>query len=66
MLLNITKAYEMFQFSESKVDAHNEIISVLLRNAQRHMSKFLFWMLSIKLLEKTLGSQNYAYVFFEK
>ena len=55
----------MLQFSESKADAHNEIIGVLLRHAQRHSSKFLFWMLSLELHEKTLGSQNYAYVFLK-
>ena len=32
MLLNIAKTYEMLQFSESKADAHNEVISVLLRH----------------------------------
>ena len=53
----------MLQFSESKADAHNEVIGVLLRHAQRHSGKFLFWMLSLELHEKTLGSQNYAYVF---
>ena len=63
MLLNIAKAYEMLQFGENKAYAHNEVISVLLRHAQRHSGKFLFWMLSLELHEKTLGSQNYAYVF---
>ena len=64
MLLNIANAYEMLQFSESKAHAHNEVIGVLLRHTQRHTGKFLFWMLSLELYEKTLGSQNYAYVFF--
>ena len=63
MLLNIAKAYEMLQFGENKGYAHNEIISVLLRHAQRHSGKFLFWMLSLELHEKTLDSQNYANVF---
>ena len=65
MLLNIAKAYsyEMLQFGENKAYAHNEVISVLLRHAQRHSGKFLFWMLSLELHEKTIGSQNYAYVF---
>ena len=65
MLLNIAKAfsYEMLQCGENKAYAHNEVISVLLRHAQRHSGKFLFWMLSLELHEKTLGSQNYAYVF---
>ena len=54
MLLNIAKAYEMLQFSESKADAHNEVISVLLRHAHRHCGKFLFWMLSLELHDKTL------------
>ena len=63
MLLNIANAYEMLQFSESKADAHNEVIGVLLRYTQRHSRKILCWMLSLKLHEKTLGSQNYAYVF---
>ena len=65
MLLNIAKAYlyEMLQFGENKAYAHNEDISVLLRHAQRHSGKFLFWMLSLELHEKTAGSQNYAYVF---
>ena len=54
MLLNIAKAYEMLQFGENKAYAHNEVISVLLR----HSGKFLFWMLSLELHEKTLGSQN--------
>ena len=44
--------------------AHNEIISVLLRHAQRHSDKFLCWMLSLELHEKILGSQNYAFFFF--
>ena len=35
MLLNIAKAFEMLQFSKRKADAHNEVISVLLRHAQR-------------------------------
>ena len=63
MLLNITNAYEILQFSESKAYAHSEVISVLLRHAQRHSGKFLFWMLSLELHEKTLGSQNYAMFF---
>ena len=66
MLLNIAKTYEMLRFSESKADAHNKVISVLLRHARRHSGKFLFWMLSLELYEKTLGSQNYAQVCFEK
>ena len=65
MLLNIAKVYEMLQFSESKADAHNEVIGVLLRHTQRQSGKFVFWMLSIELHEKTLGSQNYAYVFLK-
>ena len=60
MLVNIAKAYEMLQFSESEADAHNEVISVVLRYPQRHSGKFLLWMLSLELHEKTLGSQNYA------
>ena len=63
MLLNIAKAYEMLQFDENKAYAHNKFISVLLHHAQRHSGKFLFWMLLLELHEKTLGSQNYAYVF---
>ena len=63
MLLNIAKAYEILQFSENKAYAHNEAISVLLRHAQKHSGKFLFWMLSLEIHEKTLGSQNYANVF---
>ena len=65
MLLNIAKAfsYETLQFGENKAYARNEVISVLLRHVQRHSGKFLFWMLSLELHEKTLGSQNYAYVF---
>ena len=65
MLLNIAKAYfyEMLQFGENKAYARNEVISVLLRHAQRHSGKVLFWMLSLELHEKNLGSQNYAYVF---
>ena len=66
MPLNIANAYEMLQFSESKADAQNEVIGALLRHMQRHSGKFLFWMLSLELHEKTLGSQNYAFVFFEK
>ena len=65
MLLNIAKAYEMLQFGKNKAYAHNKVISMLLRHAQRHSGKFLFGMLSLKLHEKTLGSQNYAYVFVE-
>ena len=53
----------MLQFSESKADAHNEVIRVLLRHTQRHLGKFLFWILSLELHEKTLRSQNYAYFF---
>ena len=63
MLLNIAKAYEMLHFGENKAYAYNEVISVLLRHAQKRSGKFLFWMLSLELLEKTLGSQNYSYVF---
>ena len=44
MLLNIAKAFEVLQFSESKADAHNKVISVLLRHAQRHSGKILGWM----------------------
>ena len=66
MLLNIANAYETLQFSESKADALNEVIGVLLRHAQSHEGKFLFWILSLELHEKNLGSQNFAYVFFEK
>ena len=65
MLLNIAKAYEIVQFGENKAYAHNEVIGVLLRHAQRHPGKFLFWMLSLVLHEKTLGSQDYAYVFIK-
>ena len=66
MLLNIANAYEMLQFCESKADAHNEVIGVLLiRHTQRHSGKFLFWKLSLELHEKTLGIQNYAYVFLK-
>ena len=60
MLLNITKAYEMLQFGENKAYAHNEVIGVLLRHAQKHSGKFLCWMLSLELHEKNLGSRNYA------
>ena len=56
MLLNIAKANEMLQFGESKADVHNEVISVLLRHTQRHSGKFMFWMLSLELHEKILGS----------
>ena len=59
----------MLQFSESKADAHNKIISVLLRHAQKDTRAnfcFGFWTLLFELHEKTLGSQKYAYVFFEK
>ena len=63
MLLNIAKAYVMLQFGENKAYAHNEVISTLLRHAQSHWGKVLFWMLSLELHEETLGSQNYAYVF---
>ena len=65
MLLKIAKAYGMLEFSESKADAHIEVISALLHHAQRHSGKFLFWMLSLELHEKTLKSQNYAYVFLK-
>ena len=65
MLLNIAKAfsYEVLQFGENKAYAHNEVINVLLHHAQRHSGKFLFWMFSLEFHEKTLGGQNYAYVF---
>ena len=63
MLLNIAKAYEMLQFGANKAHVHNEVISVLLRHTQRLSGKFLFWMLSLEFYEKTLVSQNYAYVF---
>ena len=49
-----------------RMPAQNKIISVLLRHAQRQLGKFLCWMLSFELQVKTLGSQNYAYVFFLK
>ena len=49
MLLNI---YEMLQFSESKADAHNQVIGVQLLHTQRHTGKFLFWVLSLQLHEK--------------
>ena len=66
MLLNMANAYKMLQFSESKADAHNEVISILLiRHTQRHSGKFLFWMLSLELHEKTLVIQNYAYGFLK-
>ena len=52
MLLNIANAYEMLQFGESKANVHNEVIGVLLRHTQRQSGKFLFWMLSLELLEK--------------
>ena len=65
MLLSIAKAYEMLQFSKSKADAHNEATGVLLRHTRRHSGKFLFWMISLELHEKSLGSQNYAYVFLK-
>ena len=35
----------------------------LLRHTQTLSGKFLFWILSVELHEKTLGSQNYAYAF---
>ena len=60
MLLNIAKACEMLQFGENKAQAHNEVISVHLRHAQRHSGKFLCWMFSLELHEKTFGSQNYV------
>ena len=65
MLLSIAKAYsyEMLQFGENKAYAHYEVISVLLHHTQRYSGKFLFWMLLLELHEKTMGSQNYAYVF---
>ena len=53
----------MLQFGEYKEYAHNEVISALLRHARRHSGTFSCWMLSLELHEKTLGSQNYAYVF---
>ena len=62
MLLNIAKTYEMLQFGENKAFVHNKAISVLLRHAQRHSGKFLFWMFSLEFHEKTFGSQNYEYV----
>ena len=53
----------MLQSGENKAYTHNEVISVLLHHAQRHSGKFLFGMLLLELHEKTLGSQNYVYVF---
>ena len=53
----------MLQFGENKAYAHNEVISVLLRQAQRLSGKFLFWMLSLELHEKTYCNLNYAYAF---
>ena len=53
----------MLQFGENKAYTQNEVISVLLRHAQRHSGEFLFWMLSLELHEKTFGSQNNACVF---
>ena len=52
MVLNIANAYEVLQFGESKANAHNEVFGVLLRHTQRQSGKFLFWMLSLELLEK--------------
>ena len=51
-LLNIAKAYEMLQFSETKADEHNEVINVLLRHMRRHSGKFRFCMLSLELHKK--------------
>ena len=62
MLMNIEKAYEMLQFGENKAYVHNEVISVVPRHVQRPLGKFLFWLLSLEFHQKTLGSQNYAYI----
>ena len=64
MLLNIAKAHEMLEFRESKADAPNEVISVLLRQAHRHSGKFLFWMLSLELHEKSLRQSKLRILFF--
>ena len=48
-----------------RIPTHNEIISVLLRHAQKHSGKFLCWMLSLELHEKTLDSQI-MHMFFLK
>ena len=53
----------LYFFAYRKGNVHNEVISMLLHHAQRPKGKFLFWMLLLELHEKTLGSQNYAYVF---
>ena len=66
MLLNITKAFEVLQFSESKANAHNEVIGVLLRHTLRQSGKFPFWMLSLELHKKNLRQSKLYTSFFEK
>ena len=65
-LWNIAEACEMMQFSESNVDAHNEVINVMLRYAQRHSGKFLRWLLSLELHEKKRMQSKLCICFFEK
>ena len=53
----------MLQLGEHKAYTHNKVISVLLRHAQRHRGKFLFWMLSLELHEKKLLAVKIMHVF---
>ena len=55
MLLNIAKAYELLQFSESKAYALNEVISALLRHAQKHSGKFLFGCYHLNFMKTPLA-----------
>ena len=54
----------MMQFSESNVDAHNEVINVMLRYAQRHSGKFLRWMLSLELHERKTYAVKIMHMLF--
>ena len=63
MLLNIAKHTKCCNLVKAKRMRNNEVISVLLRHAQRPSGKFQLWILSLELHEKTLDRQSYAYAF---
>ena len=65
MLLNTAKANETLQLSESKAYAHIEVISVLLRHAQRHSANFGIGCHYLNFM-KNLEQSKLFICFFEK
>ena len=65
MLLNIAKHTKCCNLVKAKRMRNNEVISVLLRHAQRPLGKLQLWIFLLKLHEKTLDRQNYAYAFLK-